>query len=400
MEQKEVKEQNPARKTAFQFILIFGVVSLFGDITYEGARAITGPYLAVLGASAAAVGLIAGLGEFLGYALRLASGHLADRTKAYWPITFIGYGLILSIPMLGLAGGWKIAAVLIVLERIGKAVRSPARDAILSHATKQVGRGLGFGLHEALDQVGAFIGPLIFTAVFLLHGDYRQGFTILWIPAVLVIIFLACARLKVKNPERLEEPSPQAGPSDGKLPRAFWLYLVFTSLTVAGFANFQLMSYHFKVHGVVPEFQIPIFYAVAMAVDAIVALAAGKAYDKIGLNSLLIIPILTVPIPMLAFSANYASAVAGTVMWGAVMGIHETTMRAAIADFSPTGRRGFAYGVFNASYGFAWLLGSTVMGFLHDFSLSSIYVFVIAAEAVAVPVFFMVRKEIKTPRRQ
>ena len=188
------------------FIILRGIVSLFGDVTYEGARSVAGPYLATLGASASVVGLVAGIGEFVGYALRLASGYLVDRTKAYWSLTFIGYGLLLSIPLLAFAGHWQLAAVLIVLERMGKAIRSPARDTMLSYATKEVGRGWGFAVHEALDQIGAVIGPIVFSLVFLFHRGYPEGFTLLWIPALLTLVVLAIARKKVPSPQKLETP--------------------------------------------------------------------------------------------------------------------------------------------------------------------------------------------------
>ena len=147
---------------AWKFIILLGVVSLLSDICYEGARSISGPFLGTLQASAMVVGVVAGLGEFIGYALRLGSGYLADRTGKYWPITFVGYALnLFAVPLLALAGRWEIAALLLLLERLGKAVRTPARDAMLSHAATQVGRGWGFGFHEAMDQIGAVSGPLM-----------------------------------------------------------------------------------------------------------------------------------------------------------------------------------------------------------------------------------------------
>src|SRR4030042_1671195 len=188
------------------FIILLGIVSLFGDVSYEGARSVTGPYLATLGASAGIVGLVAGIGEFVGYALRLASGHLADRTKAYWLFTFIGYGLLLSVPLLAYAGYWQLAAVLIILERMGKAIRNPARDTMLSYAAKEVGREWGFGIHEALDQVGAIIGPIVLSLILLSHGGYREGFTVSWIPALLTLAVLAIARRKFPSPQKLQTP--------------------------------------------------------------------------------------------------------------------------------------------------------------------------------------------------
>jgi len=386
------KRETPKR-LAFQFIILLGIVSLFGDVTYEGARSITGPYLATLGASASIVGLVAGIGEFVGYALRLASGYLADRTKAYWVFTFLGYGLLIFVPLLAFAGYWQLAAIFIILERMGKAIRSPARDTILSYATKEVGRGWGFGIHEALDQVGAIIGPLIFSLVFLLNGGYREGFTILWIPALLTLAILALAKRKVPAPEKLELPSQTDKQNHkGKLPRVFWLYTLFTFFSVAGFANFQLISYHLKVQSVIPLVQIPIFYAIAMGVDALVALIIGKTYDKIGLTSLLAAPLLALPIPFLAFSYSYSLVLIGIVLWGMVMGIQETIMRAAIADLTHIERRGFAYGIFNTAYGASWFLGSFIMGMLYDFSLSYLILFAIAMELISVPVLVLVRR--------
>ena len=173
-----------SRPAAIKFVVLIGVVSLFSDFTYEGARSITGPFLAVLGASATAVGVIAGFGELIGYALRLASGYFADKTKKYWTLVFLGYGLnLLAVPLLALAGHWPIAAALIVAERMGKAIRTPARDVMLSCASDQIGRGWGFGLHQALDQTGAVLGPLAVAAVLYYKGGYETGFALLLIPA-------------------------------------------------------------------------------------------------------------------------------------------------------------------------------------------------------------------------
>ncbi|OIO33270.1 MAG: MFS transporter [Candidatus Omnitrophica bacterium CG1_02_40_15] len=385
------------KRAAFKFIILLGVVSLFGDITYEGARSITGPYLAVLGASAGIVGLVSGLGEFIGYGLRLVSGYFTDRTKAYWPLTFIGYGLILSIPFLAFTHYWQTALIFIIMERMGKAIRSPARDAILSHATAQVGRGFGFGIHEAMDQIGAVIGPLIFSLVFILKGGYREGFTILWIPAVLTLGVLLIARLKVSSPVKFEEHGlGQVVKEDIKnnpeRTRIFWLYILFIFLSVAGFLNFQLISYHLKVKAIVSDAQIPLFYAIAMAVDAFVAIIIGKTYDRIGLKSLLTIPALTLCIPIFALSSRYSFLVIAVILWGAVMGIHETIMRAAIADITHIEKRGFAYGVFNAAYGFSWFFGSSVMGFLYGISNNLIIIFVIMMEIFSLPVFLLLKK--------
>jgi len=379
------------------FIILLGIVSLFGDITYEGARSVAGPYLATLGASAGAVGLVGGVGEFLGYALRLASGYLADRTRSYWLLTFIGYGLLLSIPLLAFAGYWQLAAFLIILERVGKAIRNPARDTMLSYAARGVGRGWGFAVHEALDQIGAIIGPIVFSLILLLRGSYLssygEGFRLLWIPALLALAVLAVARRRVPLPQKLEAPEgAMRRDVQGKLSRVFWLYTIFTLFSVAGFANFQLISYHLKVQAVVPDAQIPMMYAIAMGVDAVAALVVGKTYDRIGLVSLLAVPLLTLPIPFLAFSHSYSLVVISIGLWGVVMGIQETIMRAAIADLTPIERRGFAYGIFNTVYGAGWFLGGALMGRLYELSIYYVVLFVVVTELISIPLFILVRK--------
>jgi MFS family permease len=386
------------KKTALQFIFIMGIVSLLGDIAYQGARSVTGPYLAVLGASAGVVGLVSGMGEFIGYALRIVSGYLSDRTRQYWPVTIVGYSLLCSIPLLAFAGCWQTAAILIILERMGKGIRAPARDTIISYAAKDVGRGFGFGIHKAMDQVGAVIGPLIFSAVYIFDGGYRNGFIILWIPALLCVATLLLARARVPSPEKFESSGKTTGQpiqNKGRLPKIFWFYALFGFLSVAGFVNFQIISYHFKVQSIVSDVQIPIFYAIAMGTDGLVALIIGKTYDKIGIISLITVPLLTFIIPLLAFSHSYHFAIIGALLWGAVMGIHETIFRAAIADLTTIEHRGFAYGIFNTVYGAAFFLGSTVMGLLYDFSINYLIVFVALMEIMALVVFLRFKKKNK-----
>ena len=336
------------KRVALQLILLLGLVSALGDITYEGARSISGPYLAFLGAGASVVGLVSGFGEFVGYALRLLAGYIADRTRAYWWVTFVGYGLLISIPLLALTNRWEWAALLLILERVGKAIRSPARDAILSHATTHTGRGWGFALHEALDQVGAIIGPLIFTAIFLLKGAIESVFGSSGSGAA--DPRGACHRQNPRpRPGACRDvpggKPPQAPSDSGRLPRVFWLYALFTFFSVAGFVNFQIISYHLATQAIIPAAQIPLLYAVAMGVDALFALAVGKLYDAAGMISLLMAPLVTVLIPLLALSSSIPLIWTAMVLWGMAMAIQETTMRAAIADMTPTTRRGTAYGI-------------------------------------------------------
>ena len=396
------------RKAAFKLIIIFGLVSLFGDIVYEGARSVNGPYLKTLGVSAAVVGFVAGLGEFIGYAIRLVSGYFADKTKAYWVFTFLGYGMLISVPLLSLTGAWQVAALFIIMERFGKALRAPARDTIVSQASKQIGTGLGFAISEVMDQIGALTGPLILAGLFLVIGTngneiakYQKGYSLFWIPFLLVMACVTFAFIKVPNPEKLEMAVKKATEPD-RLSKTFWLYTAFTFVTTMGFVNFALIGYHFKAKNVLSDAQIPLFYAVAMAVDGVAAWFIGTYYDRLkkrsnnekaGLGALLMIPLFSIFIPLFAFSLNFMYALISAIIWGVVMGIHETIMKSAIADLTPMKRRGTGYGIFNTAYGLAMFVGSAAMGVLYDHSIAAVITVAVILQVVAVPVFFLMKKE-------
>ncbi len=377
------------RGTALTFVILLGVVSLFADMTYEGARSITGPYLAVLGASATVVGIVAGFGELVGYGLRLAAGYLSDRTGRYWTTTLVGYVInLLAVPLLALAGRWEFAAALMIAERVGKAIRTPARDARLSPATSPLGRGRAFGLHEAMDQIGAFLGPLIAAAVLFRRDGYPTAFGVLLIPALLALGVLVVARMLYPHPQDFEVGTP-ALETQG-FPRVFWLYLGAVGLIAAGYADFPLIAYHFQKTALASEGWIPIFYAVAMGVDAVAALVCGRLFDRLGfavLGSVALVSLLFAP---LVFLGNFGVAMLGMALWGVGMGAQESIMRAAVAGMVPATRRGTAYGVFNTGYGLLWFAGSALMGVLYDVSLPALIVFSVVAQLIAVPLLFLV----------
>ncbi|HHW41920.1 MAG TPA: MFS transporter [Syntrophomonadaceae bacterium] len=390
----ETEARDISRGTALKFILLLGLVSLFGDITYEGARSITGPFLALLGASATVVGVVAGLGELIGYCLRLVSGFLTDKTGRYWLITLTGYTMnLVAVPLLAVAGYWQIAALLIISERLGKAIRTPARDAMLSHATSRVGRGWGFGLHEAMDQIGALAGPLLIAAVMTRYGNYRLGFGILAIPAFLVLVILATARILYPRPRDFEPVSKKIE-SKG-LPGAFWMYLVATALIAAGYADFALIAYHFKKAAIFSDNIVPILYAVAMGVDAVAALIFGRLFDRLGVNTLIISSLLSSLFAPLVFLGGWRPAVAGMIAWGIGMAAQESVLRAAISEMVPSHKRGSAYGIFNTGYGLFWFLGSSLMGILYDRSVLALVIFSITVQLAAVPVLLVTKKQLK-----
>jgi MFS family permease len=395
-----VKSLSALSQPAVRFVVLLGVVSLFADMTYEGARGITGPFLATLGASGAAVGIVAGLGELIGYAVRLASGYLADQTRRYWAMTLTGYGVnLLAVPLLALAGRWEVAAVLIVVERLGKAVRTPPRDVLLSHAASRIGSGRAFGLHEALDQIGAVLGPLVVASVLYAQQSYQVGFAILLAPALLALATLLAARLLYPQPDLFDaSPAPSAG---GGFPRVFWVYLVSVAFLAAGYADFPLIAFHLKKLGLVSDGGIPLLYATAMGVDALAALVLGRLFDRRGLPVLIAIPLVSFLFAPLAFSGSLALALAGTVLWGLGMGAQESIVRAAVATMVPPERRGTAYGVFNSVYGVAWFAGSALMGVLYDRSIPYLVAFSVLSQLAAVPVLWAARRDLRSfaPRR-
>lgn len=387
-------EQTPGiRSTALKFVVLIGIVSFFADMTYEGARSITGPYLAVLGASGTIVGIVAGFGELVGYGLRIVSGRMSDRTREYWGITLVGYAVQMSaVPLLALAGRWEIAAVLIIAERAGKAMRNPPRDVMLSHATQQMGRGWGFGLHEALDQFGAFVGPLVAAAVLASRDEYAPAFAVLLIPAVLTMILISSARVLYPRPEDLETSPPNLQTED--LAPTFRLYLLASILVAAGFADFSLIAYHFETSSVVAPVWIPIFYAGAMGISGAGSLLFGRLFDHVGIVVLIPLTIISAFFAPLVFWGGFVLALLGVLLWGLGMGVHESIMAAAVAEMVPSERRASAYGLFTAGYGLFWFLGSAVMGVLYDYWLLGLVLFSVIIELTAIPVFIGVRRRL------
>jgi len=381
-----------SRQSAIRFIVALGTISLFADVTYEGARSINGPFLGMLGASAAIIGIVSGAGELAGYLLRLFSGIAADRTRAYWALTIAGYIVnLLAVPFMALAGHWGVAAALIIAERAGKAIRTPARDVMLSQASKIVGRGWGFGLHEFMDQLGAFLGPLLVALVLAQTHHYPRAYAVLAIPAGLALASLFTAIKFYPDPSRFEEPKAGGLAPDG-LPRAFWIYMAAAGLLAAGFVDFPLIAFHFSKTSLATPAEIPVFYSAAMGVEAITALVFGKLFDRIGMPVLILGVLFSAASGPLVFFGSFYAALGGMALWGAGMGAQQSLLRAKIAELVPAERRGAAYGIFNTAYGILWFAGSSAIGILYGRSLDSAVIFAMATQLAAVPLLLMVRR--------
>jgi MFS family permease len=376
------------------FVVAFGVVSLLADFVYEGARSIVGPFLATLGAGAGLVGFITGAGEAVALVSRLWTGRLSDRTGRHWALSILGYAVtVVSVPLLAVTWTLWPAAVLVVAERFGKAVRTPARDTMLAEASGELGRGRAFGLHEALDQSGALIGPLVVAAAVALSG-LRLGFAVLVLPGVAALAALAWLRRAAPVPAAYEQqPASDRTRNDGgPLPAQFWWYAGFTALSMAGYATFAVLAFHLQVRHVVGEATIPVIYALAMGVAAAASLGSGWLYDRVGIRGLVVVPLLSAAVPFLSFSTRPALVWFGAALWGASVGVHESTMRAAVADLVPAPRRGAGYGTFTAVYGLAWFAGNTAIGLLYGQSARGATAFIVALQLLALAAFVPVAR--------
>jgi MFS family permease len=380
------------RAIALRFIVLIGILSFFADFTYEGSRSIVGPYLASLQASGTVVGIVAGFGELLGYGLRLFSGRWADASGRYWPITIVGYVVqMASVPALALTGNWPTAAGLIVLERVGKAIRNPPRDVMLSHAGKQAGGfGWAFGLHEALDQFGAMCGPLAVAAILVSDHSYREAFAVLLVPALINLGLVALARVLYPKPQDLER-APVAAVRTG-FPRIFWIYLLGAILVAAGFADYPIIAYHFTRSATVPGDWIAIFYSVAMAVSGTGSLLFGRLFDRFGFIVLVALTATSSLFAPLVFLGGFWPALLGAAIWGLGMGVHESIIPAAVSPMVSPRRRASAFGTFTAAYGIFWFLGSAAIGILYDISVPAVIAFCLVIQLAAVPVFLRVNR--------
>jgi len=352
-------------------IFFLGIVSLFSDITYEGARSIIGQYLFVLGSSSLFVGFIAGFGEFIGYFLRILFGYLADKTKNYWSFMIIGYSLnVFSVPLLAFTNNYLIAGILVLLERLGKAIRTPSRDTIISFIGAKYGSGISFGIHEFLDQIGALSGPLlIFLILSLSKNNYKLSFLILIIPAILCLIFLFWTKIKFSNISEIEIRGKRY--ESFKSSKKFWIYTIAIGFVSFGFIDFALISYHYKKINLFEPNIIAILYSIAMITDAISSIILGKLFDKFGIKVLLISILLTSFSSPLLFLFNEKMIIfLAIILWGIGIGSQESIMRAYISNIIKKEERATAFGIFNSIYGFSWFIGSLMIGYLYSLSLT------------------------------
>ncbi len=392
---------------AMIFIILFGIVSLFSDMTHEGASSIRGAYMSLLGASAGAIGFVSGLGELIGYSMRYVFGKLTDKTKRYWFMTIAGYVLdVLAVPALALVGehGWIAACGLLIIQRMGKAIKKPAKDTIMSFAASQEGLGKSFGIQEVLDQIGAFLGPVLLYAVMLFKTEgstfeiYSRCFAVLAVPGAITILLLLITKYKFPNPENFEPEEKRFTPF--KVKKEFIFYIAGISLFAFGFIDYSIIIMHVsktytnisaqltETSSLVNSGTLPLLYAGAMLVDAVAALVFGLMYDKKGVKALAWSTVISAPFAILVFGTKSTSALLlGIELWGVGMGAQESILKAAVTKMVPKSSRATGYGVFECSFGVFWFLGSWLLGVLYDISIPAMITVSVVSQLAAIPLY-------------
>jgi len=395
-------EKKKRLQGAVAFITLMGIVSLFSDMTHEGARSILGEYLNLAGATGATIGFVSGVGELCGYSLRLLSGIFADKTKKYWTLVIAGYTLqVLAIPALALIpqNGWIIACGLVILERVGKAIKKPAKNTLVSFAASEIGTGKGFAYQEFLDQLGAFLGPVMLFFIAAVKGTdnlfstYRICFALLGIPAVITISLVVLAKVKYPHPEMFEKA--QAATEEFHTQKSFVLYMIAICLFAFGFADFTLITLHAAKMEAFPASTLSLLYAAAMAVDAFAALFFGWLFDRIGLKALMLSTLCSAFFSCFIFlTGDPVLMGVGIVLWGVGMGAQESIMKAAVSKIIPSSMRSTGFGIFETGYGIAWFLGSWLLGALYDTNPGWLVAVSVSVQILAIVFYgFCIRKQ-------
>lgn len=395
------KKDNKVFKLSIIFIVLMGIISMMSDMTHEGAKSIYGSFLDLTGASPTTISLISGLGEFIGCSLILLTGFIANKTKKYWTMTIVGYAInLIAIPLLALtwSTGWIYACGIILLERIGKAIRKPAKSTLISFSSKNLGEGKSFAFVEFLDQIGAFLGPLILSLVLFLNKNtdlftsYRRCFLVLGIPAIITLIILLIARKKYPHPENLEEEVVEK--AKFTFNKQFIFYLIAIGLCAFSFIDFPLITYHIQTIKLFTVEQLPLLYSLAMLIDAFAALLFGFLFDKYGIKILAVSTLVSLPFAFFIFNFETKTMVLiGVIMWGIGMGAQESILKSAVAKLVGKNNRSLGFGIFEGLFGLCWFIGSLSLGLIYENSLIAFMLISIIMQVIAIPLFIISSKE-------
>ncbi len=366
-------------KASTALIIMIGIVSLFADYTYEGGRSILPQFFTTtLGGSVFLLGIVLGAAEFFGYAFRLVSGKIADKTHGYWILIFLGYAMnLFALPLLAITGNYILAIFLIFAERVGKGIRAPPKDYIISEVAEEGKMGKAFAINEILDQTGAILGPLSVSLILLYESSYRAAFAFLAIPATVAIAFLVIVFIKYT---RLKQRKTVARQLSIMPFRKFVIYSIAIAASAAG--TYQVSFMLVTAQGVLSTYLIPLIFLVAMAGEGIFGFAFGLLYDRIGRKLVYLGLLFSLSIPILLLGFGLYFLFLGALMLGAATGIQDTVMRSVVGSRIKKEKRGYAFGVFNALYGFGLMASSITVGYLF-YSLPDILIYVVAMQTMA-----------------
>jgi predicted MFS family arabinose efflux permease len=385
---------------AFKLVLLMGTISLFIDMAGDGYYSVVGPYLGTLGASAAMIAVIVGIAGLVAYTPRLASGWYCDHTGHYWDIMIVGLVInFIAVPILALAGHWELAFGVIIFDRMGRALRSPARDAIISHAAKGMGgAGRAFGLHEAMSDIGSMAGPIIVAVMLQANYGYSLAMGVLIVPAFLAIVVVFLTVHWYPKPIELEEtclPERTEKPVKARLPRLFWVYMLAVGLIAAAFIDFPLISFHMSNVDHLQTFWIPVLFAVGMGLDALSAIIIGHFFDRIGITVTAVVFAVSAFFVPLVFGTDPLFMIIGIALWGVGQGAIGSILRAAVSQLVPQNRRGLGYGIFSTAFGISWFLGSAATGVLYVISIPLMIIVSVIVQFVAVIIFLYIQRQLK-----
>ncbi|MCX7758804.1 MAG: MFS transporter [bacterium] len=369
-------------------VFLFGLVSFFGDIVYEGAKSILGQHMFFLGASAFAIGLVGGLGEFMSFAFRIFFGYLADIKKSHWVMVIIGYGLLISVSLIYFASSWEMVALFLLLERIGKAIRTPSRDFLVSVVSSKIGIGKTFGIHEFIDQLGAIIGPALLGYILLIKG-YREAFLFLFIPAFLCLLLIFYTKF-IYDKNVGDFPNQNISNEQFDSNGYFYLYLLSSFFIALGYSDFVIIAYHMKVNSMISDSFIPLIYSLTMLVDAIFALFFGIWYDRYGVRVIPLGLLIAIIFPFLVFSNSWGLLIMGVILWGIGKGLQESVLKAGISNFIKIS--GKSFGMFYFFYGLGCFLGNSVIGYLYELSVYWVMIFSFVSQLIAVFILYRLMK--------
>lgn len=384
-------EEKPGQRNVYSL----GLVSFFTDLSSEMVFGLlplflTGP----LGASRTLLGLIEGVGEMLGYTVRMGSGALSDRMQKRKPLVILGYSLsAASKPFFGAAAGWADVFLVRALDRVGKGVRTAPRDALISESAPEAKVGRAFGIHRSMDQAGAIVGPAIAFVLFP-HIGFQGVFLASLVPGALAVVILM---LFVK--ERLAPSRPKSVSANVLAvlsQKRFVALLAIMAVFGIGAFNFSFVLVRASDLGVADDTVVLVYLAINVAHTA-VGYPAGVLADRVGKEKMLPVAygVFAASTLLMLASTDSAHAYALALVYGAYLGIAETVQRAVVPRYVAAEHRGTAYGLYNMVAGFSFLTANLVFGFLLDSSglaTASTYSIATSVAAMIAMAVFVARK--------